>query len=121
MWPISFTLPKDLPPSFSHINGSIYYYCEGLVQISGHKDEISRLPFKVHINYTALNKDPVLMLNDKKLNKRDDQVVSITVSIHFDTLATLTLDQASMAEGSVIIAGQPKRMQFVSQSFNVTM
>lgn len=61
------------------------------MQISGHKDEISRLPFKVHINYTALNKDPVLMLNDKKLNKRDDQVVSITVrvKIHFDTNANL--------------------------------
>jgi hypothetical protein len=80
VWPISFKLPENLPPSFSHINGSIYYYCEGLVQISGHKDEISRLPFKVHINYTSLNKDPVLMLNDKKLNMRDDQVVSITVS-----------------------------------------
>jgi hypothetical protein len=97
VWPISFKLPENLPPSFSHINGSIYYYCEGLVQISGHKDEISRLPFKVHINYTSLNKDPVLMLNDKKLNMRDDQVVSITTS---------------MAEGSVIVAGQPKRMQF---------
>jgi len=55
------------------------------------------------------------MLNDQKLNMRDDQIVSITVckiQIVFPPLV-LIYSQTSMAEGSIIVAGQSKRMQFV--------